>query len=84
MDRDDGAEEISVVTEEGLAWLVVIPSPHFTAGPVVASGVVVVAGGGGGGHSRVGGAAAAAAGSAVNPVAAVGVVGDDSCSVSPL
>ena len=76
MDRDDGAEEISVVTAEGLAWLVVIPSPHFTAGPVVASGVVVVA--------CVGGAAAAAAGSAVNPVAAVGVVGDDSCSVSPL
>ena len=63
-------------------------SLHFTAGPVVASGVVVVVGGGGGGggggHSRVGGFAAAAAGSAVNLVAAVGVVGDDSCSVSPL
>ena len=36
-----------------------------------------------GGHSRVCGAAAAAA-SAVNLVAAVGVVGDDSRSVSPL
>ena len=62
-------------------------SLHVTAGPVVASGVVVVVvgvgGGGGGGHSLVGGAAAAAA-SAVNLVAAVGVVGDDSCSVSPL
>ena len=45
--------------------------------------VVVGGGGGGGGHSRVGGAAAAAA-SAVNLVAAVGVVGDDLCSVSPL
>ena len=56
---------------------------HFTAGPVVSSGVVVGGGGGGGGHGRVGGAAAAAA-SAVNLVAAVGVVGDDSCSISPL
>ena len=62
--------------EEGLACLV-IPQPPLHSGPVVVSGVV---GGGGGGHSRVGGATAAAA-SAVNLVAAVGVVGDDSCSV---
>ena len=47
-------------------------SLHFTAGPVVASGVVVVGGGGSGGggggrggHSRVGGGAAAAAASAI-------------------
>ena len=67
------------MTEEGLAWLV-IPQPPLHC--VVASGVVV-GGGGGDSHSRVGGAAAAAA-SAVNLVTAVGVVGDDSCSVSPL
>ena len=35
MDRDDGAEDIrvSVVTEEGLAWLVVIPQPPLHCRP---------------------------------------------------
>ena len=74
-------KSLGIVMEEGLAWLV-IPQPPLHSGPVVVSGVVG-GGGGGGGHSRVGGATATAA-SAVNLVAAVGVVGDDSCSVSPL